>query len=153
MEETRTLLLEGVSALLPDAERVFTDLSIRIGTSVPDEVEVQGGDVFVKYPSVQAAMSVFDYQQGTLEVAGRLVALHYFPVRTIDLTVSYDWYCEKCDYKNFARRGKCYRCESDKTPTCKLSYSTQPAAKPSSREESAENCSLMLRGPVLCDLD
>lgn len=39
--------------------------------------------------------------------------------------MAYDWYCDKCDYKNFARRNRCYRCESEKTESCKLNYNTQ----------------------------
>lgn len=31
-------MLEGVTSDIQDPERVFTDLSISIGTSVPDEV-------------------------------------------------------------------------------------------------------------------
>jgi hypothetical protein len=70
----------------------------------------------------------------------------------VDINVVYDWYCDKCDYKNFARRGRCYRCESEKAPNCRLSYSTQLSNRPL-REESAENCSLMVRGQVISDLD
>lgn len=33
-------------------ESTFTDLSISIGTSIPDEVEIQGVNVFVRYPCV-----------------------------------------------------------------------------------------------------
>lgn len=36
LEETRTLLLEGVAHQSNKAEAIFTDLSITIGTSVPD---------------------------------------------------------------------------------------------------------------------
>ena len=38
--------------------------------------------------------------------------------------MSYDWYCDKCDYKNFARRNKCYRCDNDKNINCRLDYNT-----------------------------
>lgn len=89
-----------------------------------------------------------EHVKGEVGLAGRKVRVQYFPVRKVDLSLAYDWYCEKCDYKNFARRGRCYRCESEKTPTCRLSYSTQPAVR-AVREESAQNCSLMLRGPVI----
>ena len=57
-------MLEGVSSTLSDPQRTFTDLSISIGTSIPDEVESNGGNVFVKYPSVQAAVSVYDHLEG-----------------------------------------------------------------------------------------
>jgi hypothetical protein len=131
-----------------EAERMFTDLSISIGTSVPDEVESQGDKLFLRYPSIEAAISVMEHVKAEVTLGGRKVKVQYFPVRKVDLNVVYDWYCEKCDYKNFARRGRCYRCEAEKVPTCRLSYSTQPAIRPF-REESAQNCSLMLRGPVV----
>lgn len=38
---------------------MFTDLSITIGTSVPDEVELQGEKIYIKYPSVEAAKCIF----------------------------------------------------------------------------------------------
>jgi hypothetical protein len=38
---------------------MFTDLSINIGTSLPDDIEVQGDKLFLRYPSVEAAISVF----------------------------------------------------------------------------------------------
>lgn len=38
---------------------MFTDLSIAIGTSVPDDVEPQGEKIYVKYPSIEAAKSVY----------------------------------------------------------------------------------------------
>lgn len=52
LEETRTLLIEGGGADLSEAENVFRELSINIGTSLPDEVTADGNNLFVKYPSV-----------------------------------------------------------------------------------------------------
>ena len=79
--------------MVTDPERTFTDLSISIGTSIPDDTEVQGDSVLVRYPSVQAAVSVFEHLQGTLDVGGRKIKVQYYPIRKIDLTVAYDWYC------------------------------------------------------------
>jgi hypothetical protein len=84
-------------------------------------------------------------------MGNRKVIVQYYPIRKVDLTLAYDWYCDKCDYKNFARRNRCYRCESEKSNTCRLSYSTQPATKP--REETAQNCSLMVRGAVVGEVE
>ena len=93
LEETRTLILEGIASKMNSAESVFTDLSINIGTSIPDEVEIQGDNVMVKYPSVQAAVSVYEHLNGEMNVAGQNIKVQYFPIRKIDLTVAYDWYC------------------------------------------------------------
>ena len=30
-----------------------------------------------------------------------------------------DWICEKCDYKNFAKRQKCHKCDRPKSQACK----------------------------------
>ena len=43
---------------------MFTDLSISIGTSVPDDVESQAEKIFIKYPSIEAAQSVFEHLNG-----------------------------------------------------------------------------------------
>ena len=86
-------MLEEASPFLSDPERTFTDLSISIGTSIPDEVEIQSTTIFVRYPSVQAAMSVIDHLKGEIEVQGKKLKIQYYPVRKIDLTVAYDWYC------------------------------------------------------------
>lgn len=94
---------------------------------------------------------MFEHLQGETIVNNQKVKIQYYPVRKVDMNVTYDWYCEKCDYKNFARRNKCYRCETEKSTTCRLSYSTQPSARPL-REESAQNCSLMLRGNAVCNV-
>ena len=110
----------------------------------------------VRYPSVEAATAVFEHLHGEITIANRTIRVQYYPVRRVDLTLAYDWYCEKCDYKNFGRRNRCYRCESEKTNTCRLSYSTQAAPAPSSRpsrEESAQNCSLMVRGAAVAEVE
>ena len=74
-------------------------------------MEIQGTTIYVRYPSVQAATSVIEYLRGEMiNLKGKKIKVQYYPIRKIDLTVAYDWYCEKCDYKNFARRAKCYRC-------------------------------------------
>ncbi len=145
-------MLEGVGEEAGEAERMFTDLSISIGTSVPDEVEIQGDKLFLRYPSIEAAISVMEHVKAEVTLGSRKVKVQYFPIRKVDANVAYDWYCEKCDYKNFGRRGRCYRCEAEKAPTCRLSYSTQPAIRPF-REESAQNCSLMLRGAAITEVE
>ena len=105
----------------------------------------------MKYPSVEAAISVMEHLKGEVSIGSKRFKIQYFPVRKVDLNVAYDWYCDKCDYKNFARRNKCYRCETEKSATSRLSYSTQPASR-ALREESAQNCSLMIRGPVVTEV-
>ena len=40
------------------------DLSIKLGTSVPDDVEMQDRRGLVKYPSVEAAISIFEKAKG-----------------------------------------------------------------------------------------
>jgi len=63
---------------------------------------------------------------GEIILRNKKIKIQYYPIRKIDLSLSYDWYCDKCDYKNFARRFRCYRCESEKNSACRNSYSTQP---------------------------
>lgn len=68
--------------------------------------------------------------------------------------MAYDWYCDKCDYKNFARRNKCYRCDNEKNPNCKFNYSSQSVVPTKlSKEENINNCSLMVRGPIIMDTE
>ena len=68
----------------------------------------------------------------------------------------YDWYCDKCEYKNFAKRGKCHRCDNEKNPNCRLNYGSQFFSVNSSRREEiddAVNCSLMIRGPIITEIE
>lgn len=70
------------------------------------------------------------------------------------MNLSYDWYCDKCDYKNFARRNKCYRCENEKNDNCKLNYNAAGSnVAKVSKEENINNCSLMVRGSVIVDTE
>ena len=79
--------------------------------------------------------------------------INFYPFRKIDVNASYDWYCDECDYKNFARRNKCYRCESEKTANCKLNYNTQPSSTKFNKEDNINNCSLMVRGSVIVETE
>ena len=68
----------------------------------------------------------------------------------------YDWYCDKCEYKNFAKRGKCHCCDNEKNPNCRLNYGSQFFSVNSSRREEiddAVNCSLMIRGPIITEIE
>lgn len=73
------------------------------------------------------------------------------------MNVAYDWYCEKCDYKNFARRNKCYRCEAEKTQNCRQIYNStvvfNPKAYKNNKDDNINNCSLMIRGPVVTKIE
>lgn len=55
-------------------------------------------------------MSVMEHLRGEATYGDKKIKIQYYPIRKLDLNVAYDWYCDKCDYKNFARRGRCYRC-------------------------------------------
>ena len=142
-------MFEGAAASKEEVESIFMDLSISLGTSVPDEVEVRDNQGFVRYPSVEAAMNIFEKARGEIEIKGEVFKMQYWPVRKLDLSLAYDWYCEGCGYKNFGRRGRCYRCDTEKTDSSRLSYSNQPAVRPVRGDETPQNCSLMLRGPVI----
>ena len=88
----------------------MTDTSITVGTSLPDDIEIRENMAYIKYPSVEVCSSIYNYLQGAIIISGRDYRLRYYPIKRIDLNISYDWYCNKCDYKNFARRSKCHRC-------------------------------------------
>jgi len=54
---------------------------------------VQGNNVYIRYPSVEAAKTVFEYLHGEAVIDDRKVKIQYFPIRRVDLTLAYDWYC------------------------------------------------------------
>lgn len=90
----------------------MTDTSISVGTSVPDEVQIKDNIALIKYPSIEVASEIINYLKGTITLFGKQYKLKYWPIKKSDINILYDWYCDKCDYKNFARRGKCHRCDN-----------------------------------------
>lgn len=128
------------------------EASIKAGTSVPDDVEQREQSVFAKYPSIEASSIILNYVKNTILVEDRKYKISFYPYRKIDVNASYDWYCEQCDYKNFARRNRCYRCETEKTQNCRLNYSSQPTTIKVHKEDNINNCSLMIRGSVITEV-
>lgn len=88
-------------------------------------MDCRDNSIFAKYPSVEASTALLTHLAESITINGKAYKINFYPFNRIDLNMAYDWYCDKCDYKNFARRNRCYRCESEKTESCKLNYNTQ----------------------------
>lgn len=91
-------------------------------------------------------------------IKGTEYRINFYPYKKIDLNIAYDWYCDKCEYKNFARRNKCYRCDNEKNNNCRFNYNTSSVVPTknnvnanTTKEDNINNCSLMIRGPVIMD--
>ncbi len=91
-----------------------------------------------------------------MSIGGKEYKLKYWPIKQSDINIMYDWYCDKCDYKNFAKRGKCHRCDNEKNVNCRLNYGSQFVSFNSTKREEIDdnvNCSLMIRGPVITEVE
>ena len=101
--------------------------------------------------------AILKYLNETIKIDNKKYSINFHPYRKIDMNIAYDWYCEKCDYKNFARRNKCYRCEAEKTQNCRQIYNSNVAYNPkmykNNKDDNINNCSLMIRGPVVTKIE
>lgn len=75
------------------------------------------------YPSIEVAATVMSFIKGVITIHRKKYQVEYYPLKRVDLNMIYDWYCAKCEYKNYGRRNKCYRCESEMTSECKVDHS------------------------------
>jgi hypothetical protein len=91
-------------------EKLLTGVSIEVATSLPDEVDLRNGNAYVKYPSGEAASMALDHLKGFLKVNNKSYKVDFFPFRKINFNFLQDWFCDKCEYKNFARRNRCNKC-------------------------------------------
>ncbi len=82
------------------------------------------GFAFVEFPSVEEAQRFIAYCQGTVEIDGEYVEVTFsskpgYNNKQRDNQKSsnsrkFDWACPSCSYKNFARRGTCLHCSTEK---------------------------------------
>ncbi|KRX09287.1 hypothetical protein PPERSA_05956 [Pseudocohnilembus persalinus] len=139
-------------------ENAFQDVSIQAGTSLPDEVRmvVFFKQVFIQYPSVASASKVLYHQKGKIQINGFTYNMDFYvneQQKQAQLTIpayldsTQDWMCEKCDYKNFAKRTRCHKCDRPKSQVCKALIT--PAQIKPQVIENVQNTSLMVRGNVI----
>ena len=83
-----------------------------------------------------------------------------------EITLVQDWFCDRCEYKNFAKRIKCKKCENPRNHNCKVVYNS-PAIVKTNNQGSGQyyninyqdmfqnsNClSIMIRGHGLLTMD
>lgn len=89
--------------------------------------------------------------KGFLQISNKTYRIDFFPYRKIDSSLILDWYCDKCEYKNFSRRNKCNKCDNTRNANCKVAYNS--SNKTNKPEDQSGNCSLMVRGAIVMDIE
>lgn len=163
------LYIEDVSESVTkqDVEEKLQDISLLIGTSMHEEIRMIPllKQVYIQYPSQQVASRVLHYIKGKIKLREKYYKTDFYsPGHKTAQAPAYadqgqDWACDKCDYKNFAKRTKCHKCDRPRSSACKLLAANQGAGQkalghqpfyPStSAQQFSENTSLMVRGPVI----
>ena len=83
-----------------------------------------------------------------------------------EITLVQDWFCDRCEYKNFAKRIKCKKCENPRNHNCKVVYNSPAIVKTPNQGSgqyyninyndmfSNSNCaSIMIRGHGLLSMN
>eukprot|EP01016_Furgasonia_blochmanni_P022293 TRINITY_DN2432_c0_g2_i1.p2 TRINITY_DN2432_c0_g2~~TRINITY_DN2432_c0_g2_i1.p2 ORF type:complete len:403 (-),score=63.59 TRINITY_DN2432_c0_g2_i1:1230-2438(-) len=169
-----------------DIEQALRQASIVCQTSMPDEIHMVAvfKTAYAIFPSVESARKILFGLEGVLHHNGFAMNLDFYPsnlsrqsnVRQAqpsssrDVNLVQDWICDRCEYKNFARRVKCYKCENPRNTNCKVVYNSPCIIRPGMPPMAAQpnynqpppsnvdtaagaNTSLMIRGTVLIELN
>lgn len=115
-------------------------VAIQVGTSIPDEIKIviALGTAYVMFPSVPAASKVLLHLQGKLLIGHSLLPIDFTPTGLArnsspsqgnNVNFVQDWYCDKCEFKNFARRVKCKMCENGRNHNCRVVFNSTSIIK------------------------
>lgn len=87
---------------------------------------------YIQYPSKESASKILHFIKGVLRTKHGSFKCDFFSAggkthsqSAVSEMPPSDWICEKCDYKNFAKRQKCNKCDKPKTTNCKLIISNE----------------------------
>lgn len=117
-----------------DLETFFSGVSVQCGASRPSEIQLVSAleVAYIVYSSVDSAKKVLLRLGGVVNISGTPMSLDYYQLNLkkanlgseSKVTSLQDWICNKCEYKNYAKRPKCHKCETPRTDNCRIVYNT-----------------------------
>ena len=121
-----------------EIESYFVALATQCHTKVPEEVQYISAfkTAYVVFPSVENAKKIWEKVNGTICLDGVTCNLEFYQMNlsknksnSKELTLVQDWFCDRCEYKNFAKRIKCKKCENPRNHNCKVVYNSPAIVK------------------------
>ncbi|EGR30144.1 hypothetical protein IMG5_140420 [Ichthyophthirius multifiliis] len=128
-EESKWIIIENLpeSITQTEIEEKLTQISADCGTSNYDEIKLVPylGSVYIQYPSVSAATKTLYHLKGKIKLRDEFYPMDFYNSGQQQQKSSYeqpqtDWICDKCEYKNFAKRTKCNKCEKPRSSNCRV---------------------------------
>ena len=86
---------------------------------------------YIVYRSAESAKKILYRLEGKANINGEPIKIDFYQVNlekprasALDASLLQDWICNKCEYKNYAKRVKCHKCENMKNSNCRAVYNT-----------------------------
>jgi RNA-binding protein 5/10 len=180
MEESTCLIIQNIDESITQEliDQSLREIAINCQTSMPDQIQLISalGTAYAVFPSKEAAKKILYKLEGNLDLGNLKFPIEFYPSsiaknnkqmpQTLakDVNLVQDWICDKCDYKNFARRIKCYKCENPRNQNCRVVYNSACIIRPNFSSmhmqtpptaidtAAGANTSLMVRGNVLFEI-